>query len=620
MNKKLFLSLTAGVVALFSACSGDVVDLDSSARQPVQTKANLTVTVQDAIKGEAQDDADVSLNSGESQKTNATGVTVFKEVTAGYHWLRIKKTGFAEMFQPVEVTPESDKNIYIARESVASVQLYPLTSGLTGYLYFTDKDGIDRPAVGVKVYIQISDDLQNLDYKYLVEKSYPEITKDDGKYEFKTLPAVGRYFSIWTEGKTLEGIPFGTKNIDRRGVILEGGKSKVISYDLNYDRLTSTQNTAIFVIKDYNKIVDYNDPTETGILTFEFNDKIDPAYFTGNTVTISDEVADFKWDESYTKLTITPVGKWRNSSFNVNVNNLKSMSGKSLSGLYSINVIYKDLSGDIIVPNLLTKRADIDCDGRSIQLRWKKIPGVDDGFYTVYRNSEGASQNGYETVSANFVYSADSVTATVGTGTIGYRTISFLVQGRNGTSKTILDEEKAITIRDEKKPEINNPGVNVADTSVLLNIYSLLSNPAALTDQNVISIYFSEPMDTTVALKGDWKIEGTETGDGPIKTKIKAIKLKWTNGVCSETATQAPSDRYLTLCIDTQEGNAISASATNVRYRIGDKEDSKNNFLKDWQGNKLEQKIEKVPVYTSGTITSYRTAIWNNYVDIRLKW
>jgi hypothetical protein len=236
---------------------------------------------------------------------------------------------------------------------------------------------------------------------------------------------------------------------------------------------------------------------------------------------------------------------------------------------------------------------------------------------------------------------ADSIVAYVNTGNIDHRKISFLVQANNGNSKTKLDESVAVIVSDKKGPSVssvasgcvngtnctNNTATNgtlsnavlVSDTNYRLSFTGtnvFLDSISARPVRNVGCFTFNEPMDTTATLTGAFinKEYATDKGLDTIKAKA-VIKHRWVaNGAnsCSEnlSAAPTPSATVLCLCMSTKEfADAIAANDINIRYRI--------SGLKDRQQNSLEQKIENVPIYTEGVLTSYKTKIWDGYIDTR---
>jgi 5-hydroxyisourate hydrolase-like protein (transthyretin family) len=318
--KKSFLLLSAGIIALLFACSGDVAEHENF-QPPIQTEAKLTVVVIDVITGSLVSDAEVTLLSADKKgTTNSEGIVIFKDIHVGSHRLLIKKDGYADIYRTTSIDGSSDENIHIAEDNITDVYLYPENAGLWGHVYYMNKKGQKVPAEDVKVYIK----LENSDYN---EKQYPATTNEDGKYEFSKLPP-GVYYTIWAEGKVIDGIAFERLDMSYLNLISNGKVYK--------DEVVLQENNSLFEVVSYKNILEKNEA-----LVFTFTDSVNvellvarkmielkyvPFMSSADTV-----LANISWSEDYKKLTIAPPtgGKWK-GNFEVRFNGLKSTNGKDL--------------------------------------------------------------------------------------------------------------------------------------------------------------------------------------------------------------------------------------------------------------------------------------------------
>lgn len=325
MNKRFSL-LTAGIIALFSACSDNVVESYPQTGSPVVATAKLHVLVQDGSDKSLVADADVTLLSvGKVAKTSAGGTVSFDSVAVGSHGIRIEKTGYASVVNNILIESETAENIYQALERSVSLSLYPLTASLEGYLRYTDKNGSQQPASGAIVRLVLNGSA------YL-NSQFQDTVDATGKYEFNGLPALSNSssYSIYALEYTVEGITYPAQRI-------------VDSYDIDGGLLAGSQAFAGYVTYSRNtssfELLGWTDKiSSNGDVVFTFSDSIDAAKFSSNQVSTS-PVLDFDVVVDGQTLTLKPKGgKWSDNpdystvdNFNVTIINLKSVKGNSTS-------------------------------------------------------------------------------------------------------------------------------------------------------------------------------------------------------------------------------------------------------------------------------------------------
>jgi hypothetical protein len=314
--KKSFLLLSAGIIALLFACSGDVAEHENF-QPPIQTEAKLTVVVVDWITRSLVPNAEVTLLSTDIKgTTNSEGTVIFKNIHVGNHRLLIKKEGYADAYETADIAGLSDENIHIAEDNVVPVILYPKNAGLLGYVHYMNKNGQQVPAEGVKVYIEFGSDYN--------EKRDSATTDKDGKYEFSKLPPEV-YYTIWAEGKVLDGIAFERLDI---------GYSELISNGKVYnDVAVLKKSNSLFEVDYYKNILEKNEA-----LVFTFTDSVNVELLVTKKMiklkyvpSMEDILVNISWSDDYKKLTIAPPmgGKWK-GNFEVKFDSLKSTNGREL--------------------------------------------------------------------------------------------------------------------------------------------------------------------------------------------------------------------------------------------------------------------------------------------------
>jgi len=509
MNKKLFLLLTGSAIALFFACSGEVVESNGKA------DLTLTVAVQDSVTGVLLD-ADVSLNGGTPQ-TAKKGVAVFNDVNTGTHVLLVKKAEYAEMTVQTDVSLKTGQTAEISRDYFQTIKLLPLTSGLYGYLSYTDENGTLRPAANIEVSLKLND----AGTRAFINKLYSVKTDASGKYSFEKLPAVGASYDIWVPATKIGNISYGNTSIASKPN-LETGRTAYVA--------TTTQlsnQTNLFIVSGYNALIEFAKINEPIKITFteavngnQFNVSSNPSSIETTPANIPFTSG---WNADNTELTLTPAFSWRGLEAVV-LNNFKSVSGRELpkggipdwsygfdtwnriestceadwASSYSSRYKYNrpnqsnsnqcqytnlekpslkltfttissaaDLSQTAaIVPVVLTDLAKINNtlattadSSRRVYFKFNKVPGATD--YIVYANN---NDNGvYRAVTTT--RTADSIIIThfaetendftkfitIGNNSL-FREVGILVQATNAYSKTPIDPTKAIKVKDAIKP------------------------------------------------------------------------------------------------------------------------------------------------------------------------
>jgi hypothetical protein len=403
MNKKAFILFAAVLLALLFSCSGDTIQ--SSEQLPVETTAKLHMTAQDAITGNALESVSVTLQrTGETKSTSENGTAVFEGVQAGVHKYTANKDGYASVRKEVQVGDNKDGGVFIATDGFSDIQLYPLTAGLEGYLYYTDSTGKSVPMPEVSVRIEINDG-----YQGFITQTYEVKTNDSGRYIFSKLPPMSSYYyKLYVLDKTIGSITYTPCELTGNANLVHNVVSKNPKKDYN------SYVGNIFILTEYPRMPLTNEQTDAALL-FKFSEKIDMSSVKSNTVVVkqnSVEVATkIEWGES--SITITPVGKWT-KNIEVEINNLKSISGKSLTTTKTITLLKADLSGKkvtgLIVPDSL-KDGYLTYIRTRIDFRWNKLEGAE-GYQVFVREEDSDSYREITTWCYNFREFKEYVNAT----------------------------------------------------------------------------------------------------------------------------------------------------------------------------------------------------------------
>ena len=653
MNKKLFSLLTAGIFAMLSACGDTLVDADNaslnvsssdtsfgvssdaSSDAPVQTKAKLHVLVRDASTGLPLEASVKLLSTGQIDTTNtATGTLSFEDIFVGEHIVLVEKEGYASMVYNVSIYGQSDQNIYIANESTVDAQLYPLSSSLDGYVFYTDISGASLPAKDAKVRIQLTS-------TSIVDRIFEATVDANGKFVFPSLPAVGTSYNIWI----LEYKTYGTLSAisDLRASLIAGSAAHSPLAGKYEEDIT------LFDFLGYKSVINSSDS-----VVFEFSDSIDVKKVTNGAITVDGQIADKIWKGN--KLILAPFGKWT-GNFRVYFNeNLWSVKGKELSrsqftnsGYYlSVTVLGEPLEAAKI--SGLAQADTSDYNSYSVTLKWNKIQGATryrifgkasagtkKEFFTEIADVADTSANidfsSYISYYSNYIYNLLGLSNPGTTAFLNGDSVVFMVQAYNSTSETQLNGAATVSVKDKKKPTVSvYPGASssrlkvpgdsvvyfgngtyytwVDSYSYYLDLYSLTGftnyypiNAYGLSPEEFMfysdigyhlslnlpgfdleavsgDVYFSEPMDTT-----------------------SITEAKFTSTVASrlEVNTEWIDDRTLRLTVNIKNGNDNQA-AINSLYKI--------SGLKDKNGNDLE--IEYTATKTDNLYFRFKIA---SYTD-----
>jgi 5-hydroxyisourate hydrolase-like protein (transthyretin family) len=445
MNKKLSLLLTAGTLAMLSACGDSVVETD--ANPPIN---KLTVFVRDTITGKPLEGANVELlSTGETAVTAANGAIIFSTVYTGQEaTVLVQKTGYASIKKSDDINGNSDNGNYVTHENTFPIYLYPKTASVDGYLFYKTKEDASKqkPAIGAKVELQLA----GSDF---LDRIYTAEVDANGKYAFSELPAVGTQYSLVGLAWNLDGVAFGGVNICSpcaSGALKPGVPAHIAAapaYDID----------GLFKVKDYNLRIGPTTP-----IVFTFSDEINLADLSKRSASVpSTRAANFAW--TATTLTVTPVNEWQAGSFDVTIT-AESVKGTQLTGgPYAITVVTPDTDLSNVtmgVPTFIAKTSDYD------SLKWDKPANAtvtsyevwyktsSEKYYSLYTTcTVNASTSLINGCSSNVPYKEDALTATA--VTIGlYRNwdelytgkYHFIVRAINNYSQTAFSALREITI------------------------------------------------------------------------------------------------------------------------------------------------------------------------------
>jgi hypothetical protein len=608
MNKKLSLLLAGSAIALFFACSGEVVESTETSNR---AELALTVTVQDYASGTLLD-ADVSLNNGEPKKAES-GVAVFSNVGVGTHNLLAKKTGYAEMLSQVIVEPVIGQNAQIPRDYAKKIELYPLTSGLWGYLSYADKDGVTRRVPeGIEVKLKLlNSDYYDIDgcncivETSFITKLFTATTDAQGKYEFKDLPAVGDNYEIWVSSTSIDDIEFGNKPITKIPLQTEGTVYAT-------ETLLSKQ-TNFFIVSDYPSIIEYADIAKP--ITLKFTEAVDRSIIKNTSITsISDPVLmNITWNEDNTELTLTPMGNWKTST--IRLISLRSISGKPLFKSlpanptspgaaptnvdFAITVLLEDLSAKpAIVPELLSPELAKINYNSTVYLKYNKIKGATG--YSIYTNNN--TEGVYKSVSGavtTISETDDAYIVQLTNSNLGdlIREVGILVQATNTDSKTPLDETKAVKIKDMVKPTFSGATDGERQGAVVSGVRDTLHSNNNYTSTTYFGtndytfgsncVVFSEPIQLD-----DVKLELKNEGYLSTFNRVKA-ELNWSTANRTQVC--------YTLKITGSTTAMTSSNNLDASLII--------SGIKDLSGNPFEVKYTSLGVAGTGTSVKGNVAI-----------
>jgi len=607
MNKKLFLSAAAGIILL--SCSDAVVETDGY-NSPIETKANLTVKVHDAVTGTMLSQGTQIIFPDRVGKQLPTGAFVFEDVYVGTYNITVSAgAGYATVNSTVSIGANPVENVHIARENVALVSVYPLTASLEGHVYYPNKEGVNVPAKDVEVQLHFTGASC-----VLHKRIYPAtaITGADGKYVIDGLPAIGPStqgcaYSLYALGGTTGIMPFQT-------AALTGGAT----FDLSSGTTSNnagirviSNNTSVFVVSSYNEVV--ADTLRDSSVTFIFSDKIDKQTVEIGTVKYGTEIAEVVWTDN--SVTLKPTGRWSND-FNVVFTGLKSVTGKALTQTSYLVIVHKpNISRDtvtglkvnnwleefgIIGPTAIAQigRQDSVADfNTSIQLSWAPVKGAEDG-YDVFVKYE--TESNYKKITS--VGEKDTV-ASVNLGVLSPiedQKLRFLVQAKNSQFVSVLDDRKALPVSDNcspiKRVEYDTTLVpaQVPETvGTFVQNWSLGASIGASTVDKThkLVITFDEDMNiNTRRLAADSLILGDIIDNDLLKA---AARLK----LSAKPTYEWTGEKELTVYVVVKSGIA-AATDLDAKFSItGLKDKSGNPFLSEF--NEKNSKDDVTGLYTN---------------------
>jgi len=475
--KKIKLALLVLGASLFAGCSGDAVE-NTNERD---TASKLTVIVRDAITGELVDGAQVSLLPSGPVVAKG-GKASFDDVRMGTQSLKVEKTGYAsvntvasEATNNIEVNGTEGEYIFSASERSITVNLYPETASLYGYVFYTSAKGQTLPAEGAKIYVEFTDNS-------LINKLFEKQIDANGKYSFDSLPAgaTGKVWAVVPEGG-LGGIAFERCDI---------AASKKLVVGSNYAGDAKFSNNAANFEAFFGSTV-----AKDGDIEFTFTEAIDQSSIKiGSSPTVKvtpDGKSALKWDWESNKLTISllPLQEWE-SDVSVAFSNLKSASGKTFSSTITISLGQKNLSsaavdGVAIVP----QPEGFNYDATTVNLRWNLVEGAT--AYEIYRKYDK---------DAGYVLAAEvkaTPGATIGSldnvdldGSLQGRTVSFIVRAKNSTSISPLnftntaDSIRVANVKDNVNPTLVSNSGECLEFSEPISISALSIDPLTKIEES----------------------------------------------------------------------------------------------------------------------------------------
>jgi hypothetical protein len=463
MKKYLLLLLSMGMAALLSTCSGDTLESDGRENSPIKSK--LTVMVYDAISGKPID-AEVFLLSAKKSEVATKGTVTFEDVRVGEHSLRVEMTGYASKlaYTYIDLVPaatngvESKNNIVaVSNEKVEKILLYPQGTTLVGYVCYENKYSDCNPANDVIVSVEILDD-------WFVKKYFESKPTEDGKYKIEGLPTTNtaNYKIEAVPTKDLGGINFASIEIETGLPTLNAGEisnTTVLKFTQNRD------NEAFFEVASYPHTFKKTDQK----ITFTFSESIDKnrIYAEPQTFKIKQggvtPAVSHVWANNTLEITRLE-SEWKDDDIIIEFYDLKSVSGKTLGGEYTISLELVDLAkGDAVKGVRAIPIRPIDYNETEINLRWELIEGATS--YDIYRKDSAAANYVLATsvvipkeIAIGFKYNLS-----LGFEILSDREVSFIVQAVNKKSKSPLETENTETkivkavVKDVVAPKLLDP-------------------------------------------------------------------------------------------------------------------------------------------------------------------
>jgi len=400
MNRKPFIALAAGMFALLSSCSDNVIEADSkggvnssynsSLDIPAGahiTKGKLSVFVQDANEGWPLN-MSVTLLATKQKVTAVNGIAVFDSLTHGTYSVLVEdSTGvYASMQKSVILSIHGERDLFVVADGNSNFALYPKNSGLTGYVYYKGTDGKSLPVTGATVRVALIGDFTS-------DKITETVTGVGGYFAFANLPAVGDDYELWVLDKKIE-----TRAADPV-LLIPADSTLFAAFQGPTISLQSKITTHITSMIEYNNPVSLFDivkipefVTPKGSLEIVYSDFIDVSkfrkeevFFRNNNIAITIPVEVVVKDSS---IKITPYGEWPNS-FTLHVSNLKSVQNKTNSELNNGRLIR-------------TERGDFDLISVAGDVNSKTTLGLSDTLVIVYSDKIDATQVRNNTVSFSF--------------------------------------------------------------------------------------------------------------------------------------------------------------------------------------------------------------------------
>jgi len=398
----------------------------------------------------------------------------------------------------------------------------------------------------------------------------------------------------------------------------------------------TTDNAVKFRLETYK---DRIDSTEAVVLTFSTD--VNTTEFKSSWIEIDDKPVIFAEVVPAGKtITLTPVGgKWQ-KDFKVTLkSDLKAANGEELKADESKNITLKTkpVVGPVKAPvldSIAWGTDTLDYNAPSAILTWEKVLYADE--YLIYgKASAGTKPTEYvfltsvpnenniekNTFMLKKIVSFDKDLLGLYYDDVGYinalqnnNTLEIIIQAWNKDSQTKLSEATALVLKDTKKPVVKNayktgdgyivaPTTNAkTDLTTWLSTWFYTLTATSETAVNVVCVEFSEPMDVTVPLAGNFVAAGTETAVATVSQKL-AVKPEWGNKALLDAAygvnviNKKDYDKYLCLTLSTVTTDVTFAvpASLDVRYRINDnllKDKTPTNFLEMTSGTTVEKSLQ----------------------------
>lgn len=614
MRKKSLIQSVFIAAALIGCTNENLVD-----SKDVKNVAKANFTLSEVKTGLPLDSAVIIVDGIKTSDTlTKGGVLQLKNIPVGTYTVHIRKSGYAELLYQFTIDMAATNEIPVANDYSENITMYPLaeSNAVEGSVRVFDKNNQFISSDKVPVKLEFAD-------SHLKEKVIYVNTNSSGTFSFKSLPAYAQ--------ARLSFLPYtasGNVYVNSDAKVIEVLKSATLKisepFNYNYDAAALKLLNTSFITGSA--------VADTMPVKLIFSEAIDTTR-SKSAISIVNGVDTYGTILKFNKdtLSLSPLGgRWSSGTNTIQFGSgIYSITGKA----YATNVNFAvgrsgSLSSDLkltldsvgVLPVADTNK--ISELTSSFSIKWDKDASADS--YVLYRK---ASDEKNFTVQSQ-VFDGDSTHGRINSGTIfaSGKSYKYLLVGKNSEGVSVLDETKAIEIKDLTAPytssmswswasgstnqysgtvnsmnnlnDTTNYGNGANRSQYLMNVDTLNQNNVPnFADSNLVAtISFSENMDVRVTPKfnGSYGSYLTPVWSWDPNVKNKAyIYLKYNVG--KDVYTNVGTTNTFTLSLDLSGlkdlmGNAFAEKTRLNTYR--------NAYTQQWTSNGIRTWVIK-PSYTN---------------------